>query len=313
MGKSWSAPAHRDLLTMSQSNLSTLNVATPEPVVLVGIVTRNRAGILCKTIRSALSQSYPHVRIAVLDDGSDDGTPALQLDFPVVQWYRWESSRGYVEARNQLMRTASADYYLSLDDDAWFVNGDEIAVAIDRLEATPTVAAIAFDILSPDRPHRTLRAEPRPTAMFIGCGHILRISALRESGFYTPSPGLYGSEEKDLCLRLLDRHWDIHLLPGVHVWHDKTVVARNQEAQHSSGVCNDLAFTLRRCPLPLMLIVLPVKILSHLRFSVRHHCLRPCFAGFGLFFRHAMAIWKTRNPVRAGTFGEFLRRSRQTS
>jgi glycosyltransferase involved in cell wall biosynthesis len=298
---------------MSQLRPAAIKVATPKAVVLVGIVTRNRAAILPKTIQSALSQSYPHVRIAVLDDGSDDGTSALQSDFPAVQWSRWESSRGYVEARNQLMRTARADYYVSLDDDAWFMNGDEIAMAIDRLEATPTVAAIAFDILSPDRPHRAFRTEPHPIAMFIGCGHVLRLSALRDSGFYTPSPGLYGSEEKDLCLRLLDRHWDIHFLPGVHVWHDKSGIARNQLAQHRSGVCNDLTFTLRRCPLPLILIVLPAKILSHLRFSVRHRSLRPCLAGVRLFFRHVLAIWKSRNPVHSGTFGEFLRRSRQAS
>ena len=102
-------------------------------------------------------------------------------------------------------------------------------------------------------------------------------------------------------------------MPGVHVWHDKTVVARNQKAQHRSGVCNDLTFALRRCPFPMMLIVLPGKILSHLRFSVRHRLLLPCVAGFGLFFRHALAIWGSRGPVRAGTFGEFLRRSRDAS
>src|SRR2546430_12081081 len=152
-------------------SLLALEVASPRPVVLVGIVTHNRAGILRKAIHSALSQNYPNVVVAVLDDGSDDGTSALQSDFPGVRWYRCESQQGYLEARNQLMRTARADYYLSLDDDAWFVSDDEITVAIEYLEATPTVAAIAFDILSPDRPHRALRSEPHSTSMFIGCGH----------------------------------------------------------------------------------------------------------------------------------------------
>ncbi len=288
-------------------------MADRKPVVLVGIVTHNRAGIVPKAIQSALSQNYPDAEVAVLDDGSDDGTSALQSAFPAVRWYRWEPCRGYLEARNQLMRTDGVDYYVSLDDDAWFVSDDEIAVAIEYLEANPSVAAVAFDILSPDRPDSKLRTEPRPTSMFIGCGHVVRISALRESGFYAPSPGFYGSEEKDLCLRLFDHHWDIHLLPGVHVWHDKTVVARNQKAQHRSGVCNELTFALRRCPLPLMLIVLPAKIFSHLRFAVRHRLLRPCLGGFGLFLRHAVAIWQSRSSVRRGTFGDFLRRSREES
>src|SRR5207248_10166849 len=119
-------------------------------------------------------------------------------------WQKWESSRGYVEGRNHLMRTATADYYFSLDDDAWFLGRDEVGVAVAYMESNPRVAAVAFDILSPDRPNLASRSRPRPISMFIGCGHMVRISALRECGFYAPSLGLYGSEEKDLCLRLLD-------------------------------------------------------------------------------------------------------------
>lgn len=285
----------------------------PKPAVLVGIVTRNRAGILPKSIDSALSQSYPNVQVAVLDDGSGDGTAALRSGFLSVDWQRWERSRGYMEARNHLMRAASADYYLSLDDDAWFMDGDEIAVAIEYLEANPRVAAAAFDILSPDRPRPADRSVPRPIHMFIGCGHLVRMSAVREVGFYEPGPGLYGSEEKDLCLRFLDRHWDVHLLPGVHVWHERTAVARDAPDQHRSGVCNDLVFGMRRCPFPLLVAVFPIKVVNHLLFACRHQLLRSCLQGLGLFLRHSGAVWKSRDPVRARTFKEFVRRSRAAS
>jgi glycosyltransferase involved in cell wall biosynthesis len=299
------------LINSSESLTTSLNPAGLQrtPLVLVGIVTRNRAGILPKAIQSALSQSYSNLRVAVLDDCSEDNTWALRAYFPGVLWHRWEFGCGYLEARNQLMQNDSIDYYVSLDDDAWFIEGDEIAVAISALEDKPRVAAVAFDILSPDRPRPIARSTPRSVAMFIGCGHMLRMSAVRESGFYVPSPGPYGSEEKDLCIRLLDRGWDIHLLDGVHVWHDKSMVARDQPAQHRSGVCNDLVFALRRCPLPLLLMVLPIKLLNHLRFSFNHGLVRPCLAGFGLFFRHAFAVLGSRDPVHAETFGEFIRRS----
>ena len=199
----------------------------------MGIVTHNRAGILPKAIQSALSQSYPHVEVVVLDDGSDDGTSELQSDFPAVQWFRWESPRGYLEARNQLMRDSDADFYVSLDDDAWFIDGDEISIAVQHMEMNPRVAAVAFDILSPDCEKPSPRSEPWPTHMFIGCGHILRTSAVRECGFYAPAPGPYGSEEIDLCIRLLDRNWEIHFLPGVHIWHDKTTAARDRRGPAS--------------------------------------------------------------------------------
>jgi GT2 family glycosyltransferase len=290
-----------------------VNQAAPRGLgeVLVGIVTRNRYRVLPKAIESALRQKYPRLRVAVLDDGSEDETPRLRSKYPAVRWIRWEQSKGLLEARNHLMREGSADFYLSLDDDAWFINEDEISIAVQHMEMNPKVAAVAFDILSPDREKPTLRSEPRPTHVFIGCGHILRISAVRESGFYVPSPGYYGSEETDLCLRLLDRNWEIHFLPGVHIWHDKSSVARDIPAQHRSGVCNDLVFAARRCPFPLVLGIIPVKLINHLRFSARNHLLKSCLAGLGLFFSRVPDVLKSREPVRASTFVEFIRRSRK--
>jgi GT2 family glycosyltransferase len=209
------------------------------------------------------------------------------------------------------MRNGRTKYYISLDDDAWFLDQDEIGLAIEYMELNAQVGAVAFDILSPDRPAAVPRSTPRPTSTFIGCGHLLRLSALEECGFYTPSPGPYGAEEKDLCLRLLDRRWDVHLLPGVHVWHDKSSVARDEAGQHRSGVCNDLVFALRRCPLPLMMAVLPAKIASHLGFAMRKRLVKPCVQGLVLFFRNSAAVWQSRKPVRSGTFGEFVRRSHE--
>jgi glycosyltransferase involved in cell wall biosynthesis len=280
--------------------------------VLIGIVTRNRHGVLPKAIESALRQRYPRLRVAVLDDGSEDDTPQLRSRYPAVCWIRWERSRGHLEARNYLMRNSDADFYLSLDDDAWFINGDEISIAVQHMEMNPKVAAGAFDILSPDREKVTPRSEPRPTHMFIGCGHILRISAVRECGCYVPGPGYYGSEEMDLCIRLLDRNWEIHFLPGVNIWHDKTTFARDIAAQHRSGVCNDLAFAARRCPFPLVLGIMPVKLINHVRFSVRKHMMKSCLAGFRLFFSRALDVWSSREAVRTATFLEFIRRSHET-
>src|ERR1700686_5279446 len=109
--------------------------------VLVGIVTRNRCRLLPKAIESSLSQGYQQLLVAVLDDGSDDDTPQLRSKYPAVRWIRWEQSSGYLEARNYLMRDSDADFYFSLADDAWFLNGDEIVIAAQYMEMNPKVAA----------------------------------------------------------------------------------------------------------------------------------------------------------------------------
>src|ERR1051326_7923481 len=152
--------------------------------VLVGISTRNRAELLVKAIQSALEQDFPNVEIAVFDDASTDETPQLRTKFPQVRWLRSEEPQGYLPLRNYLMKETDATFYLSLDDDAWFIKGDEISRGVELMCEQPNVAAIAYDILSPDRPEQKSRAAPYSTHTFIGCGHLLRLSAVHEVGFY---------------------------------------------------------------------------------------------------------------------------------
>ena len=280
------------------------------PRALVGIVTCNRADILPKALRSALEQSHRPLEVMVIDDGSADSTPSIAPRFTEVAWKRRDQGEGYMSARNEFMARPGFDYFVSLDDDAWFLKGDEIQIAIDFLEAHADVGAVGFDILSPDKPQPRERTAPVPAAMFIGCGHVVRLAALRTVGAYDPTPGGYGGEEKDLCLRLLDAGFQVMTLRGVHVWHDKTPVAREIPKQHRSGVCNDLVMTLRRTPLSALPLALPIKFLRHLQFAWNRSLLGPCLAGFGLFLRHSPALWKTRRPVRLETLKAFVRLTR---
>jgi GT2 family glycosyltransferase len=280
------------------------------PRVLVGISTCNRADILAKALESAMSQSYPALRIAVVDDGSTDATPSISAAFPLVEWTRWSVNRGYAKARNHLMLQSDADYYVSLDDDAWFLLGDEIALAVGLLERDPAIAAVGFDILSPDRSHSVARQSPEPAAMFIGCGHVLRLEAVRRLSGYAAFPGPYGGEEKDLCLRLLDAGYHVVKMPGVHVWHDKSPTQRDVAAQHRSGVCNDLTLTLRRTPLVLLPFALGWKMVGHLRFAAKTRLLDQYIAGVRLALRSFPAIWRDRHPVRIRTLQRFSRLAR---
>lgn len=281
--------------------------------VTVGIATRNRAGLLRQAISSVLAQDYPDVRLVVFDDASSDETPSLRAMLPEVEWVRVGQPQGYMAARNALMREAGTDYFLSLDDDAWFLQGDEIARAVEVLQRCPEAAAIAYDILSPDQPTSRPRGAPAPAHMFIGCGHVLRLSAVRQVGDYPPTPGTYGGEEIDLCLRLIDGGYGILKLPGVHVWHEKTSLARDLPLQYASVVCNDLALTLRRCPAPLFVPLLPGKLLSHLRFAARRGMLAPYLRGIGKFLRAIPEILLTRRPVSAAAFSTFRRLAREQS
>lgn len=288
-----------------------MNTVPRPPRVLAGITTRNRAHILPRALDSLLAQSWQGLAVTVLDDASTDDTPALRDRYPRAAWVRHETPRGIIESRNEQLRAADADYFLCLDDDAWFLRGDELALAVAHLEANPAAAAVAFDILSPDRPDPVPRGAARPVAMFIGCGHLLRLPAVRAAGCYALSPGTYGSEEKDLCLRLADLGHRIDLQPGVHVWHDKAWADRDNRPLHRSGVCNELIMTLRRCPLPDLLAVFPWKIVSYAWFWIRNpDYLAAGFAALGDLLRHLGSTWRSRRPVRRKTFWNFHRHLR---
>ena len=279
--------------------------------ILLGIVTRNRSGLVSKAISSALAQRGCALRVAVVDDGSTDKTSKLAKQFPMIDWtHRWPS-QGYMAARNNWMASTDEDYFVSLDDDAWFLDGDEISVALEFLQSNPLVAAIAFDILSPERHTPSPRLAPRPAAAFVGCGHVLRLAAVRSVGVYEAFPGSYGGEEKDLCLRLLDAGYGVVILPGVHVWHERTSVGRNSVEQHRSSVCNDLVSTLRRAPAILLPAAFLVKCYQHFRFSWKQGLTLPCLEGFRLFLRSLRQSWRSRRPVKASTLRQFMRLSRQ--
>lgn len=281
--------------------------------VVLGIVTRNRASILPKALKSLNEQVHSPDRIVVVDDASDDATPSVEDSFPDVEWHRWATPRGYLAARNFMMETAGEEFYASLDDDAWFLDGDELALALETMHQDPKIGAVAFDILSPDRPERQKRDGRREVASFIGCGHVLRLRAIRAVGFYLPAPGFYGGEEKDLSLALLDSGFKVVKLNGVHVWHDKTLVARDIPLQHRSGVCNDLAMALRRTPLILIPFALAFKFFRHFQFSLKHDLLKPCLWGFVAFIKATPMLWRSRRAVKASTLKNFMRLTREAA
>jgi len=276
--------------------------------VLVGIVSKNRCEILSQAIDSALNQVGIDVSIAVYDDHSGDETYLLKEKYPGIEWEFGKEGKGLLYARNKMMKDATADYYCSLDDDSWFMEIDGLHHAIGYLEEHGEVAAVALDILSHDHPNKVKRTMPFETNTFIGCGHVLRLKYVREIGFYEPNPGYYGGE-KDLSIRLMDRGYKIAYLPGVHIWHDKTDVARDMNKQHRSGVCNDLVFGFRRTPLWLLFFSLPVKIAKHLWFAIRFErgrFLRACVLGIEDFLRLIFLSKISRKPVSEVTFRKFI-------
>lgn len=273
--------------------------------VCIGITTKNREDILPKAILSAFEQEYANKEIYVFDDGSTDGTRKLNEKYPNLRWERVEKSIGLLEARNKMMRSCDADIFVSLDDDAWFLKKDEISIAVEYFKNDSKLGAVAFDILEIKSPRfkEIERGVAIATNFFKGAGHALRLSAVKEAGYYAPFPLKYGHEEKDLGILILDKGYHIIFLPGVHVWHDYTPVSRNRDEQSRAFVINDLIYKFRRVPLIFLLPVLGLGIIRTLKGKIRENVNSR--EALQTFFRFMPGQIKYVNRVKIGTYKKY--------
>ena len=224
-----------------------------KPTVSAVIATFNRAAELRVALTRLAAQTHPPAEILVVDDGSTDGTGMMmRTEFPSVRYVRLPHHAGLIYARNFGFVNTSGDYVLSVDDDSWFVDPDGLARAVAHAEAHPDVAAIACNIETRDGlVYFPKTVAPFEVPWYVGCGHLLRRSAVAAIGLYMPELYRQG-EEKDRCLRLVGAGYRIVALPDVMVFHDKSEKGRKPGLERFYNHRNDLIREIARCPAALL-------------------------------------------------------------
>jgi len=94
-------------------------MSAPSPLVSVIIPSKNRPGLVQKTIDSVMGQTYRNVEIIVVDDGSNVPLPPMLAERfgDIVVCFRHESSCGAPAARNFGATHAKGEFVAFLDDD----------------------------------------------------------------------------------------------------------------------------------------------------------------------------------------------------
>lgn len=91
-------------------------------LVSVVIASYNMGKYLPTAVHSVLSQTYPHLEINIVDDGSTDDTPEVMRQFsenPRVRYHR-QPNGGQAKAKNKGIAEAKGNYIAFLDaDDLW--------------------------------------------------------------------------------------------------------------------------------------------------------------------------------------------------
>ena len=114
------------------------------------IPTFDRAADVLQAGASALAQTYPHLEVLIIDDGSGDDTAARVAaawgDDPRVR-YLQQANAGPAAARNHGLRVATGDYIAFLDsDDVWLPWKLEAQIAC--LGREPEVGMIWTDLIA---------------------------------------------------------------------------------------------------------------------------------------------------------------------
>jgi glycosyltransferase involved in cell wall biosynthesis len=129
--------------------------------VSVIVPTYNRRGYLEGTLRSIFEQTIDVHEVILVDDGSDDGTPALVDEFVQRhgEWahrltYTWQPNAGKSAALNVGLRRATGDWIAFNDsDDRWLPRKLEMQFA--ALRAYPLARACFTDVRFVNNPALT--------------------------------------------------------------------------------------------------------------------------------------------------------------
>lgn len=112
------------------------------PVVTALIVSRNCASALRRCLASLdQSDNRDTLEVLVVDNGSTDGSPALDSEFPRVHFMRLPKNFGRTKALNIGMRTAKGTFILFLPPDSVVPPG-AIPAMTQVLEADPSIGAV---------------------------------------------------------------------------------------------------------------------------------------------------------------------------
>ncbi len=213
-------------------------VPTLETIVL----SHNRLEMLTSTL-DTLRRSDPVARgrLTVVDNGSEDGTPAtLKRDHPEVTLVELTHNAG-VDAFNRAVSRSQADLVLILDDDAW-PEPESLQQAIELMGRRPDLGAVTFKPVHPT----TKRSEwpfakhaPDGTDRWpvMGCANLVRRDVWERVGGYEPGFFLYRNDT-DLALKILGANRGVWFQPDWVAWHDSPSAARKSVRWHHLATRN---------------------------------------------------------------------------
>lgn len=225
-------------IKMLQSHTSLVSVVIP---------AYNAQQLIVRTLMSVLSQTYRHLEVLVVDDGSRDRTPeivqAIAKQDDRVRLLQ-QPNAGVASARNLGIRSAQGEFIAFIDsDDLWYPDALEklIAQFHQSLPMVGVIYAWSVDIDEHDRPiggfhAATIDGNVYKTLIchnFLGnaSATLIRKDCLDHLGGYDTqlkAKKAQGCEDWDLYLRLAE-HYEFGVVPEFLIGYRKVASSMSMD------------------------------------------------------------------------------------
>jgi GT2 family glycosyltransferase len=209
-------------------------ISKENPVLISFIIITYHRGKALQACLDSISeqQDLPeNCEVIIVDNGGD---ATFELPNDTTLHFHTEimsANLGVAGGRNHGMAIARGEYLIFLDDDAVWHDPYDASRLVRHLKQNASVGAVAVqvrDIVNreviewllphPNKSYIRAVTEPIETPYYYGGGHILRASAVEKVGPY-PERFVYGMEEIDLSLRLVDGGYKIIYDPQIAILH----------------------------------------------------------------------------------------------
>lgn len=240
------------------------------PTFAIMITTHNRLTDLQRTV-AALKELQPQPdELLITADGCIDGTVTFVREaLPEAQLFINPKGKGSVASRDIMLRKATADIVLSLDDDSYPEQTDCLATLGQLFTQYPNVAVAHFPQRTDEYIDSMTQANwgaARNTGSFANSGAAFRRSVyLHLPGF--PTFFFHAYEEPDYALQCVAAGYDVLLSPIITIRHHYSGVSRNEQRVHHHHARNELWSTWLRCPFPQVVPMTIWRIGSQLNYA----------------------------------------------
>jgi GT2 family glycosyltransferase len=276
------------------------------PRLSIGIQTRNRPDALRACLDSLGRVAHLEPEILVFDDGSEPPASAATGAASRVRVLRGTGAAA--AGRNRIVREATGEFVLLLDDDTMVLTADAVTAALNAIAADPAVAVIAFAQANADGTPWPPAMQPSPASEpavvnnFIGFAHLVRRSAFLELGGYRDIFEYHG-EEKELCLRLIDAGYSIVYLPQARIAHVTDPRSRNASKYLRLVSRNDCLNSLYNDPPERVIWMVPARLALYFRMRRGWKIHDPGGAWWVVreVVRCFPRVWRDRRPVSRAT------------